>query len=677
MQLNADSPESRTSLVGAIRESPLQTPSLQNQGIRRLEWAALVGILLLAAALRLGWPGVNSFAFDEANLSLIALEMARGGTFASVGMPSSVGVPNLPAAAWVFSLPYVVSPDPLIATQFVGLLSIGVVAGTWWLARRIWGGWAGLTAALFLAASPYAVLYSRSIWSQNLLPLCGLLWAWTAYLGATRHNRLAIAAHVFLAGFIFQVHFAGAALVLPTLYFFVRFRWWRHLLPVLIGGGLALLALLPFALEVACCRPDVVEQYQAALGGDTRYDLQAFGHLLQVALGTDWGFLLLGNLQPPDSPLVAALAGVALLTGLIAIIVRIIRPRRRTGPDRHAHRPEHAILAEILIAWLIAAPLFFARHSTPVQIHYQLAALPALALLVGAGVRFLQSRTRLWRILPLLVAVLTGVWTVQLAQGLDLAERVVTPNGLGTPLSYTRIAAHSAPPDQPALFFTHGDDPNVDGEAAVFETLWWGRPHRIVRGGSLLILPDHPAYLMATLYPIQAWEELDAAGLAENTRILPRRDGEEPFVATVYDGAAAPQGFTLLDEPVALADGTQLEGWRVRTVGPRLRISTLWRVNSLPEAGTYQQFHHLRTSDAPDDAEPFKITDVPLSAHRWQVDDQLIVMADFFMDELAAIEGSLWVDVGHYTLPDGARIPQVNNGTDALRLGPFELPTTE
>ena len=53
-----------------------------------VEWLALLAVLALAAALRLGWMGVNSFAFDEARLSLIALKMARGGEFASLGMPS-------------------------------------------------------------------------------------------------------------------------------------------------------------------------------------------------------------------------------------------------------------------------------------------------------------------------------------------------------------------------------------------------------------------------------------------------------------------------------------------------------------------------------------------------------------------------------------------------------------
>src|SRR5262245_32118588 len=112
--------------------------------------------------LRFGWPGVNSFAFDEARLSLISLNMARGGQFASLGMPSSVGVPNLPAAAWIYAIPYAISPDPLLASQFTGFISLLAVFGVWWLARTNWGRLAGLTAALFMAASPYSVLYSRS-----------------------------------------------------------------------------------------------------------------------------------------------------------------------------------------------------------------------------------------------------------------------------------------------------------------------------------------------------------------------------------------------------------------------------------------------------------------------------------------------------------------------------------
>jgi hypothetical protein len=686
---------------------------------------------------------VNSFAFDEARLSLIALDMARGGNFATVGMPSSVGVSNLPGAAWIYSIPYWISPDPLAATQFTALLSLGAVVATWALARHVWGVWAGLAAALFLAASPYAVLYSRSVWAQNLLPVLGIIWAWTAYLGESRHSKLAIGLHIFLAGFAPQVHFAGAALILPTAYFFVRFRWWRHMLPVSIGGGLALLALLPFVAEVICCRPDITAQFGNALGGEAHVNLTGFAQVIQLALGLDWGYLLLGDLQPPDVPVLAMIAGVMAGIGLVATGRYVVMGRTALTPNpspswrgalKESSLPfalrekgagdegQAVTLAEILLAWLLASPLFFLRHSAPVLIHYHLAALPALALVVGAGLALTpKSRTgaaklpsvgsadplsvpqgegtftkqvreflpfsfmekgpgvegrsrRTAFILSLILTILlllTLTWATQLAQGLALAGQVETPNGLGTPLLHTRAAAYGLPDDAPVLFFTHGDDPNVDGEAAAFAALWWGREHRIIQGGSLLILPDAPAYLMATVRPIQAWEEIDDAGLALNVRRFLRREGAEPFVATFYDALSEPAGFTRLDELLRLSDGTQLEGWKVRRVGPRLRISTLWRVLQQPAPGTYQQFHHLRTSDTLDSDQPFAISDVTISAHRWQVGDRLIVIGDFFVDKT----GPYWVDVGHYTLPEGQRIPGVDGGPDSVRLGSFEMVT--
>src|SRR5664279_922106 len=147
----------------------------------RSELIALLAILLLAAVLRFAYPGVSSFAGDEAHLSLDALRMARGGEFVLAGQPSSVDIPFFPASVWLFALPYALSPDPLVVTGFVSLISLSTVVGVWALARR-WSVWAGLIAALYMAASPYAVFYGRSIWQPNLLAPLSLAWAITAYL---------------------------------------------------------------------------------------------------------------------------------------------------------------------------------------------------------------------------------------------------------------------------------------------------------------------------------------------------------------------------------------------------------------------------------------------------------------------------------------------------------------
>ena len=113
-------------------------------------FCALLAILVLAAVLRFAYPGVNSFAGDEAHISLDALRMARGGEFVMAGQPSSVDIPFFPASVWLFALPYAVSPDPLVATWVVSVISLLTVVGVWGLARR-WNAWAGLIAALYMA----------------------------------------------------------------------------------------------------------------------------------------------------------------------------------------------------------------------------------------------------------------------------------------------------------------------------------------------------------------------------------------------------------------------------------------------------------------------------------------------------------------------------------------------
>lgn len=115
--------------------------------------------------------------------------MLRDGHLARLGMPSSTGIPNLPAAAWLFAVPYTASHDPLVATAFVGVLGLGTVIGVWALGRVAWGAPAGLIAAAYLAAAPYSVLYARNIWAQNLLPPLAVAWLATDLLAVTAPPR--------------------------------------------------------------------------------------------------------------------------------------------------------------------------------------------------------------------------------------------------------------------------------------------------------------------------------------------------------------------------------------------------------------------------------------------------------------------------------------------------------
>lgn len=625
----------------------------------------LLAILALAGVLRFGWLGVNSFAGDEARISLDALRLTRGGEFIYIAQQSSTGIPFLPASVWMFAPPYLLTPDPLGATLYVCLLSWLTIIGVWLLARR-WGMWAGVSAALFIAASPYAVFYGRSIWQPNLLPPLALAWAWSGgrALGG-RRAALPLALHMFLSGFIVQVHFAGAALALGTALLFLYGRWWRRPLPVAVGAGLALLCAVPYAVYLLTQAPQVLAQFGQVGTGDATIDLSAAGNLLHMALGYDWGYLALGEYDTYSRGLAtAALAGALVGAGALALGRALWRRAPSEVP---------AADAALLGIWLLASPLFFLRHTTPVLPHYQLVALPVLALLAGLATTLLPARAWRWGV-SAAALLLALVWTVQAGLSLDRAGRERPPqSALSSILRESRDAASALPRDQAALFFTHGDDPAISGEVAVFRVLLWDHPDaRIINGAATLILPDTPAALMSTLAPFQAWEELIALGLADEVREFPRRPPGEPFVMAQIDAGSLPR----LGDPAmarGFANGTTLMSIGVRRVGERLRVSSRWRAGALSHATT-QGFHHLyRLDDADPTAQgimtappdelgaPDYISDVPLGLHHWRAGDQVVVMADF----LEIPPGLYRLVLGQYTLPDGARVP-LSSGGDGI-----------
>ncbi|MEM6527640.1 MAG: hypothetical protein AAF653_05060 [Chloroflexota bacterium] len=630
-------------------------------------------LLLLAAWMRFGYVGVHSFAFDEARLSLISLRMARGDEFASVGMPSSAGVPNMPAAAWIFAIPYSLSASPQVATWFVSLLSMLAVAGVWWLARQ-WGERAGIVAALFMALHPYAVLYGRSIWAQNLLIPLAVALLLAVYAGRSR-NRVAVGMAVFLSGFAFQVHFAGAALALVGIYAFFRFQWWRSPMPVVIGAVLAVIFALPFLFA-----PGAVRGLLATAGGERQIDLIAWQTLLPLTLGSDWSYLLHGEAQLPLMRVNATVitgglgAVLVLLVGMLGVFgaaslsgIEADLPvdEQKTGVIRQNKLIPY--LLELALLLIVAPLLFFTAHSTPVFIHYLLPIVPGMALFVAWLCHGGQHPVVRNGVMVVVVVLAIG-WAGQLFRAFPFAATNHTPNGMATPLGVLQRAANSVPSDRPLLYFTHGDNPDLEGEPAIFSSLWWprGDETRIIDGRTVLILPPYPATIMFTERPFQAWEEMRESELLLNPVEIPRRETIEPFHLTTYDGETPPVGFTLLEAPVDFAHGGTLLGWRTYTIGPRTRISTLWQATT-PIGENVQQFHHLRTSETLED-EPLAVSDVSVRGHLWQDGDTVIVMADFF--DLQS-DTPYTIDVGQYTLPDVTRIPF--EGGDVVRLGVFTL----
>ena len=105
------------------------------------------------------------------------------------------------------------SDSPIPATLFVGVLNVIAVGLTWGLARRYYGPVAAITAGILYAASPWAVIYSRKIWAQDLLPPFVVATVFTGLLGYGEGKRWARWAHWPLLAITVQIHYGAFTLI--------------------------------------------------------------------------------------------------------------------------------------------------------------------------------------------------------------------------------------------------------------------------------------------------------------------------------------------------------------------------------------------------------------------------------------------------------------------------------
>lgn len=651
---------------------------------RTLYGLAFAIVLGIAGLLRLGWWGVGSFASDEARLSWLALRMMRDGDFITSGITSSAGARNLPASVYAFLPPYAISPDPLIATLFVGLLNLLAVIGVWWLMKRIahtWdigarhADWVALGAMLYVATNPFAVFFSRNIWTQNLLfplalALLLLLW-WARHAPPQRRFGALIGASA-VAGIGFQIHLAGVALLGVWVWGAMSGRWWRprrDALGVVIGASLALMTLAPFLIASLTDSPHYLRDYTEALGqGERRFDAQALGYGLRIAIGYDWNYLALGDTGTigEDSALLAGAMGLVLMIGLLM------------GLGRYATQ-KASRWALTLVACLILTPiLVFTPHSTPPRLHYLLAILAGVPCLIGLA--WATPRRLVRAIVIPLTLMICALWAWQGIVSLARIDGQTAPNGMGTTLQSVRDTTLSAladiPPERTLIAHTQSDDIEGRGEPAIWAVLAWERLQagylRIVHGWHTLILPADEASLFTDADGMPAWEEAvfwaDSVGIDSHT--FNPINGAPPIYRMDFpaDERILPDVYAVLDAPIAFETGLTLVGWQTRTISGRYRVSMVYRVvdDVPPDAGTVQQFTHLRAPDNPGGAPDF-ISDIPLGASNWRDGDWLISMADFFLP--ADFSPDAWhLDIGHYRLQDGRRFTRSDDAGDFIRL---------
>jgi 4-amino-4-deoxy-L-arabinose transferase-like glycosyltransferase len=622
----------------------------------RGEVAAVLVILLVAAVARMGWPGLTEFKADEGRLLTMALDMSDG-AFAVRGISSSVGFPNFPMSVWLYSLPLFIWPHPIAATLFTGLLATLAVALTYWLARRYWGVQAALAAMLLFAASPWAVIFSRKIWAQNLLPLFVVGWAAAAALAFVDGKRPYLVLHLLCLAVAVQIHFAAISLVPVTLLCLVLFRHRVSAGYLALGAVLSLLTAAPF-LWYLWSRWQVEGGLSLSTGeSSSALALESLSHTLTITLGNGIqalaGPLFAEQLWwRPVLILVYVVWGLLLLGG-VGYLVKFVF-RRWSLPSTQ--------VGFIWLAWLLLPALVFLYQWASIYIHYFIAVLPAPYLIAGVGFsRLLSGRRSAFRLIGWAALVITAaIQLVTIGATLRYVAAHPLEGGFGVPLMTKLAVADNArrllmeTGAAEVLVAGDGSYPGQDDFPAEFNALLHDVSRRFVDLNREALFPAAVSVILMDTAQHERFTStrdiyLEAAGKAES---VPVAGSDLAYTVVALPPSAAPEPGVRLAEPALLSNFVRLFGHNPLRAEWGGLWDIFWQPADQAEPAGYHFFNHLidaaGTRIAQDDAAAF-------NPSQWRPGD--IVISRFLLAPDSG--GSLpWqVRTGMYRYPSLEAVP--------------------
>lgn len=370
------------------------SPSARIAGVDARIW--LVAAVLLGAWARISGVGLGWFMVDQVRDAFHALGIANGTAFPLLGpqsAQSSVSITG-PAYYYLIALPYAVSADPLVASWFSVLLSIGAVVLVGRIGTEMFGRRVGAVAALLYATHPFAVINGLAVWNPGVLPLFCLGFVLALWRYCERQEAWRLVPTLILLAFVLNLHLTSGPLLLLLPLAWAIYRPPIQVRPLLLGLGGAALFWVPYLVhEVGSGFAEIGRLLRWA-GSPARPDLlsAAWKALVQP-------FLLPAAMQMPSAGgdrlqaltwfhAVQAVAAVVFVCGIGLSVWRLA-----AGPDRRRYA--------FLLAWFVVPFLPIPLASTGVLWYYFDVLYPVHALAIAILAVQLTIAARTWRVRPL------------------------------------------------------------------------------------------------------------------------------------------------------------------------------------------------------------------------------------------------------------------------------------
>ena len=366
-------------------------------------WSGI--IFILAAVFRLTNLSLIEFKADEALAIFSAAKFWQQPFIASNSGVSSIGVLYPPLSYFLITFLSFLSRDPIFISLIIALINCILIVLFYLVVRKYYGNVVAILSSVWLALSPWAIIYSRKIWNPDLIWLLLLPFFYFLHQLLIDKNKKATLWLFLLLALLMQLQFSGVYLFIVTLVILFIYKIKLDYVKAMGGFLLGLIPALPWIYFNLNSQPfcrDCVALWQytkLAKAFEPVHLLRPF----QFATGLYFDNLLGQDYQSflNSFPMVSIL-NIVFWLGLIFLGLGIYYVFNQQKQWR------------FLIIYVLLIPLFYLGLRVPAYIYYVVILSPMIFLLLALGFRWLLDLNKrlTWRLLILGIFVIFQIVNV-------------------------------------------------------------------------------------------------------------------------------------------------------------------------------------------------------------------------------------------------------------------------
>lgn len=252
-------------------------------------------ILLASLIFRVTNLNLIEFKTDEAVNLLLASRPLFGHSFAPGGTVSSIGILNPPLFTYLLFPLTAVSMDPRWLSFAIGLINSIAIAFLFLILKKYYNQTIAFISTLLMAFSPWAIIYSRKIWTQDLLVPFFIPFFWSYNKLLVEKKQVFWVPYSIFALFLIQLHQISLIFVSIFTIFLLTQKIKLNFKYILIGSFIGILPFIPFVFfELNNNCPDCKAFLDARTKLSSQRSVEVFMRPFQIASQGDFRFIL-GN----------------------------------------------------------------------------------------------------------------------------------------------------------------------------------------------------------------------------------------------------------------------------------------------------------------------------------------------------------------------------------------------